>query len=74
MFTFFWGGKTERVAQVFLQLPAELGGISLPSVTIMSEVLALNGFLDLTRDSEFVVARLTHYFLGMAWGLFFNDA
>lgn len=74
MFTFSWGTKTERVAQSFLQLPAELGGISWPSVTIMSEVLALDGFLDLTRDSKFVVARLIHYFLGTARGLFFNDA
>lgn len=42
LFSFFWGGKTERVARALLRLPVKKGGFSLPNVQQMSSILALH--------------------------------
>lgn len=70
---FFWAGKTERVARVFLRLPKSMGGFSIPCVTTMCSILALRGVLDLVHDRDFPGGALVKYFLGTSRRLFYRE-
>lgn len=72
-FSFFWGGKTERVARAFMRLPTSMGGYSLPCMSTMCSVLALRRFVDLTRNPDYIGSSFLNYFLGTSRGVFYSD-
>lgn len=61
--SFFWGGKTEKVARVCMRLPPSKGGFSLLCLPTVSSFLAVRNMFALASFEKYPGRQRVQYFL-----------